>query len=170
MGHDWTASSTASPSSSRWPGTGCWCARTGWTSWDSTPPHTLDELREVAQAFTEGDPTGTGQETVGIIDRAESFLWGLPEVAGYFGAGAFFEESDDGTISPSFMTDPFKEAMAWYRDIYANGWMNQEFATMQKQNQLQAIAQDKAGIVFTALFEAPGYIATATSIDPDDPA
>src|SRR5699024_4406086 len=38
-------------------------------------PHTLDELREVAQAFTEADPTGTGQETVGIIDRAESFLW-----------------------------------------------------------------------------------------------
>ncbi|HLQ79987.1 MAG TPA: extracellular solute-binding protein [Brachybacterium sp.] len=133
-------------------------------------PHTLDELREVAQAFTEGDPTGTGQETVGIIDRAESFLWGFPELAGYFGAGAFFEESDDGTIIPSFMTDPFKEAMAWYRDIYANGWMNQEFATMQKQNQLQAIAQDKAGIVFTALFEAPGYIATATSIDPDNPA
>src|SRR5699024_6038286 len=93
-----------------------------------------------------------------------------PELAGYFGAGAFFEESDDGTIIPSFMTDPFKEAMAWYRDIYANGWMNQELATMQKQNQLQAIAQDKAGIVFTDQFEAPGYIATATSIDPDSPA
>lgn len=133
-------------------------------------PHTIDELATVAEAFTTADPTGTGQETVGIIDRAESFLWGFPEFAGYFGAGAFFEATEAGKIVPSFTTDASKEAMEWYRNAYAKGWINREFVTMQKTNQAQAIAQDKAGIVFTALFEARGYMATAQSINPDSEA
>jgi putative aldouronate transport system substrate-binding protein len=130
-------------------------------------PHTIDELAVVAEAFTTGDPTGTGQQTVGILDRAESFLWGFPEFAGYFGAGAFFELSPEGTVIPSFTTDASKEAMEWYRDAYSKGWINQEFVTMQKTNQEQAIAQDKGGIVFTALFAAQTFANIADSINPD---
>src|SRR5690625_6910109 len=38
---------------------------------------------------------------------------------------------------------------------------------MQKQNQQQAIAQDKGGIVVTGLFEVRNYMALAESINPD---
>src|SRR5699024_7760704 len=55
----------------------------------------------------------------------------------------------------------------WYRDVYAAGGVNQEFITTQKQNQQQAIAQDKGGIVVTGLFEAKNYAALADSINPD---
>ncbi|MGY5765127.1 hypothetical protein ACXET9_08000 [Brachybacterium sp. DNPG3] len=127
-------------------------------------PHTIDALGEVAQAFVEENPGGSVESA--ISDRAESFQWGFPEFAGYFGAGAFFELSEDDRIVPSFTTDAYKEAMAWYRDAYSKKWINQEFVTLQKQNQEQAIAQHKAGIVFTALFSASGYIRTAQSIDP----
>ena len=57
--------------------------------------------------------------------------------------------------------------MEWYRDVYAAGGVNQEFITTQKQNQQQAIAQDKGGIVVTGLFEAKNYVALADSINPD---
>src|SRR5699024_2982371 len=130
-------------------------------------PHTVEALGEVAQAFTEGDPTGTGAATTGFIDRAESFHRTLPMVAAYFGAGCKFELDPSGKVVPTFTTDAFKEAMEWYRNAYANGWVNQEFVTMQKQNQEQAIAQDKGGIVVTGLFSGRGYTTLAESIDPE---
>ena len=130
-------------------------------------PHTVEALGEVAQAFTEGDPTGTGAATTGFIDRAESFAVGFRSLAGYFGAGCKFELDPSGKVVPTFTTDAFKEAMEWYRNAYANGWVNQEFVTMQKQNQEQAIAQDKGGIVVTGLFSGRGYTTLAESIDPE---
>src|SRR5699024_2871574 len=88
-------------------------------------PHTWDELREVARAFTEDDPDGNGKDdTVGFVDRSYSFKVGFRMLSGYFGAGNNFALNDNNEIIPSFMQDEFKEAMEWYRDIYENGWMN----------------------------------------------
>src|SRR5690625_5924315 len=57
--------------------------------------------------------------------------------------------------------------MEWYRGAFERGLVNQEFVTVQKENQRQAIAQDKGGIVVTGLFEAKGYMALAESINAD---
>ncbi len=58
--------------------------------------------------------------------------------------------------------------MEWYRGgVFEFGGVNQEFVTVQKQNQQQAIAQDKGGIVVTGLFEAKNYMALADEINPD---
>jgi putative aldouronate transport system substrate-binding protein len=133
-------------------------------------PHTIEELTEVARAFTEDDPDGNGKDdTVGFYDREESFLVGFRSLTGYFGAGNKFEVTDDGQVVPAFTTDAFKEAMEWYRGVYENGWMNQEFVTVQKQNQQDGIAQGKGGIVVTGLFEAKNYNALAKSANPDTP-
>src|SRR5699024_6870308 len=83
------------------------------------------------------------------------------------GAGCKFELDPSGTVAAACTTDAFREAMEWYRNAYANGWVNQEFVTMQKQNQEQAIAQDKGGIVVTGLFSGRGYTTLAESIDPE---
>ena len=131
-------------------------------------PHTIEELTAVAKAFTEDDPDGNGaDDTVGFIERAESYKLSFRVLAGYFGAGDKWELSEDGEIVPAFTTDAYKEAMEWYREAYANGQINQEFVTTQKQNQLDAIAQNKDGIVVTGLMEARGYMSTATSADPN---
>lgn len=133
-------------------------------------PHTLDELADVARAFTEDDPDGNGEDdTTGFIERAESYGLSFRVLAGYFGAGDRFQLDDSGNIVPAFTTDAWKEAMEWYRGIYENGWMNQEFVTMQKDNQRDAIARGEGGIVITGLFEARGYLELAESIDPDTP-
>jgi len=130
-------------------------------------PHTIEELEETAKAFAEGDPTGTGASVTGFIDRQESFGVGFRSLSGYFGAGDKFQLDDSGKIVPAAITEPFKEAMEWYRGVYEAGGVNQEFVTVQKQNQQQAIAQDKGGIVVTGLFEAKNYVALAESINPD---
>lgn len=130
-------------------------------------PHTIEDLGKVAKAFAEGDPTGTGKSVTGFIDREESFKVGFRSLAGYFGAGETFQLDDSGTIIPAIISDPWKEAMEWYRGVFEAGGVNQEFITTQKENQQQAIAQDKGGIVVTGLFEAKNYVALAESINPD---
>lgn len=130
-------------------------------------PHTLEDLLDVAQAFVDGDPTGTGAQVTGFIDRQESFAVGFRSLAGYFGAGDKFQLDDSGKIVPACTTVPWKEAMEWYRGAFERKLINQEFVTVQKQNQQQAIAQDKGGIVVTGLFEAKNYMALADSINPD---
>ncbi len=133
-------------------------------------PHTIEELSDVAVAFTKDDPDGNGQnDTTGFIDRLESFKLGFKTLAGYFGAGNNFEVTDDDEVIPSFQTDEFKEAMEWYRGLYEQGAINGEFVTMQKQNQIDAIAQGKGGIVVTGLFEAKNYMSLAKSADPNTP-
>ncbi|MBD7956492.1 extracellular solute-binding protein [Microbacterium sp. Sa4CUA7] len=132
-------------------------------------PHTIEELAEVAVAFTENDPDGNGvADTTGFVDRAESSILGFRMLSGYFGAGNIFE-ADGDEIIPSFTTDAFKEAMQWYRGLYEQGAVNGEFVTMQKQNQIDAIAQGKGGIVVTGLFEAKNYMNIARSANPDTP-
>ncbi|MFC7877649.1 extracellular solute-binding protein [Isoptericola sp. NPDC057391] len=133
-------------------------------------PHTIEDLEKVAVAFTKDDPDGNGKDdTTGFIDREESFLVGFRSLSGYFGAGDKFEVTDDGQVVPAFTTDAFKEAMEWYRGVYEQGAVNQEFVTVQKQNQQDAIARGKGGIVVTGLFEAKNYMALAESADPKTP-
>ncbi|WP_243229564.1 extracellular solute-binding protein [Microbacterium sp. CIAB417] len=133
-------------------------------------PHTIEELGEVAVAFATQDPDGNGQDdTTGFIDRLESFKLGFKSLAGYFGAGNNFVVTDDDEVVPTFQTDEFKQAMEWYRGLYEQGAVNGEFVTMQKQNQIDAIAQGKGGIVVTGLFEAKNYMNLALSADPNTP-
>lgn len=133
-------------------------------------PHTIEELGDVAEAFATQDPDGNGQDdTTGFIDRLESFKLGFKTLAGYFGAGNNWEITDDDEVVPAFQTDEFKDAMEWYRGLYEQGAVNSEFVTMQKQNQQDAIAQGKGGIVVTGLFEAKNYMNLALSADPNTP-
>jgi len=133
-------------------------------------PHTIEELSEVAVAFATQDPDGNGQDdTTGFIDRLESFKLGFKSLAGHFGAGNNWAVTDDDEVVPSFQTDEFKQAMEWYRGLYEQGAVNGEFVTMQKQNQQDAIAQGKGGIVVTGLFEAKNYMNLALSADPNTP-
>lgn len=120
-------------------------------------PHTYAELKKVAQAFTENDPDGNGQkDTVGFVDRKESFKVGFRAMAINFGAGNNFAVVDDEII-PSFMQPEFKEAMKWYKEIYENGWMNSDFTVMAKEDQKDYIAQGKGGIVISGLYDARNY-------------
>ena len=133
-------------------------------------PHTTEELAEVARAFTNDDPDGNGQDdTTGFYDRLESFDLGFRSLSGYFGAGSMFELTGDDEVVASFGTEAFTEAMEWYRGLYSDGAVNNEFVTVQKQNQYDAIAQNKGGIVVTGIWEARNFQALAESADPDTP-
>ncbi|WP_071131018.1 extracellular solute-binding protein [Enterococcus timonensis] len=132
-------------------------------------PHTLEELRVVAQAFTENDPGGNGvKDTVGIVERNESFNVGFRSLTGYFGAGNWWAVTEDDEVIPSFTQPEYVEAMEWMKDIYDNGWMNSDFAVMAKNDQKDYIVQGKGGIVFSGLMEVRNYVADAQGTPEED--
>lgn len=129
-------------------------------------PHTIEELTEVARAFTEDDPDGNGiDDTLGFVDRLESYDLDFRSLSGYFGAGNFFAVTDEDEIIPSFMQPEFKEAMEWYRGIYQNGWMNSDFPVMPKADQRDYIATGRGGIITAGLFEAKNLMIAAEGTD-----
>jgi putative aldouronate transport system substrate-binding protein len=129
-------------------------------------PSTLEELEKVAQAFTEDDPDGNGvKDTVGFVEREESFNVGFRSLSGYFGADNLFSVTAENEVIPSFMQPEYKEAMEWFRNIYANGWMNSDFAVMAKNDQRNYIVQGKGGIVISGLQEVRNYVDDAVGTD-----
>lgn len=129
-------------------------------------PSTLEELAAVAQAFTEDDPDGNGaDDTVGFVERDESFNVGFRSLSSYFGADNWFTITDDDEVMPSFMQPEYKEAMEWFRNIYDNGWMNSDFAVMAKNDQKNYIVQGRGGIVLSGLQEVRNYIDDAAGTD-----
>lgn len=124
-------------------------------------PHTLEDLQKVAQAFTEQDPDGNGvNDTVGFVERSESFNVGFRSLSGYFGAGNWFVVKDN-KVEPAFMQQEYKDAMKWFKNIYDHGWMNSDFSVMAKNDQKDYIVQGKGGIVIAGLQEARNYVAGA---------
>lgn len=121
-------------------------------------PKTMDDLAKVAQAFTEDDPDGNGKkDTVGIVDRNESFKLSFKTIAGLFGAGNEFAVVN-GKVTPSFMQPEYTKALKWYRNIYKHGWMNSDFSVMAKTDQGKYIGQGKGGIVICGLMDASNYV------------
>lgn len=130
-------------------------------------PKTMDELSKVAQAFTEDDPDGNNQnDTVGIVDRNESFYVGFRSLTGYFGAGNGFVVTKEDTIIPTFMQEEYQTALKWYREMYQKGWMNQDFVVTSKEEQREMLIQGKGGILFTSLQDIR-YFTESESLNPE---
>lgn len=111
------------------------------------PPTNLDELYEVARAFTEDDPDGNGKDdTFGISDRNDLRFSSFRTISSYQGAPNLWKVDENGQFIPEFETDEYKNAMNYSRKLYENGYIDRDFAVTAKMDQQQKFAQGKAGI------------------------
>ncbi|WP_175640628.1 extracellular solute-binding protein [Metabacillus schmidteae] len=116
-------------------------------------PKTLDELYEVARAFTEDDPDGNGKDdTVAFGDRSELRYGSFKTLSSYFGTPNGWKVEEDGTFTPEFETQAYKDTMNYSRKLYENGYLDQDFAVTAKTDQQQKFAQGKTGI-YTGLVD-----------------
>lgn len=130
-------------------------------------PKTLDELYEVARAFSEDDPDGNGQDdTVGFIDRADLKYGSFKTLATYHGVPNEWRE-EGGEFTPQFDTEEYVDAMDFLKDIYESGYINQDFAVTAKTDQQEGFAQGKAGIYVGGLMDARNLYSLAEGIQPD---
>lgn len=121
-------------------------------------PKTIDDLYQIIKAFTLDDPAKSGsQNTFGLVEAEDSSngaaavgLTGFQTIAAFFGAPNQWEIRD-GKAVPQFMTDENMEAMKFYKRLYDEKLINQDFAATKTSKQQEQFFQGKAGVIFTTL-------------------
>lgn len=113
-------------------------------------PKTVEDLYNVAKAFTEEDPDGNGQnDTVGInIPKWPNLNNGGPYdlLATWLGAGNGWVEKD-GKLIPSFETDEYMDSLKLMQKMVQEGLVNKDFATLETDKWNDNFVSGKAGII-----------------------
>ncbi len=118
-------------------------------------PTTLEELTEVMRAFAKNDPDGNGvNDTYGY--DAQNFL----HLTSFFGAfGATTQEDyflgEDGKIVTNVISQSYRNALAYVRDLYAEGLIDPEVFTNSMDQVFEKWVRGNFG-VWTSWWTFPG--------------
>jgi len=90
-------------------------------------PKTIDDFYEMLVQFTKNDPDGNGKnDTIGLAVTSYGGPWDNMQI--WFGAPNGWGEQD-GKLIPTHMTKEYDEALKFFRKIYSEGLVNQDFDT-----------------------------------------
>ncbi|MEK3916723.1 extracellular solute-binding protein [Paenibacillus sp. FSL H7-0331] len=103
-------------------------------------PQTLDEIYEVLKAFTFNDPDKNGKDdTIGLVDYKG--LDKATSVAGWFGAPNTWSKEGD----PDFTTAAYMNMLNFYKRLYTEKILNQDFGIMEESQKHDTFMKGKAG-------------------------
>lgn len=109
-------------------------------------PANLDELYEMAKAFTEQDPDGNGQkDTIGVVDRNELYYGAFKTISAWFGTPNTWG-GKDGQLAPEFTFSQYVDTMDFFKKLRDGGYMNQDFAATSKTDAVNMFTSGKAGL------------------------
>lgn len=109
-------------------------------------PETIDDFYEVLRAFTYDDPNGTGKDdTVGIVISEYDGPWDIMQT--WFGVPNKWGIDDDGALYPHFQAPEYREALDFFKKIYDEGLVNEDFAVMDPAKWHDEFVNGTAGIV-----------------------
>ncbi len=107
-------------------------------------PTDIDSLYEVLKAFTHNDPDGNNKnDTLGANDYKSLNL--LDMILEAYGAPNGWKV-EDGKFTPDFMTDEYIEALKFYKKLYDEKLINQDFAVTEKTQWVAAFESGKSGM------------------------
>lgn len=134
-------------------------------------PKTVDDLYEVAKAFTNDDPDGNGQDdTYGLIIPKWPGTIGTNSpydvIETWFGAGNRWTERD-GQLVPSFTTDEWLEAIDYEKRLVDEGLVNPDYATFDSANWNEPFLNAKGGIIVDVHSRAGVLMNLFKESDPD---
>jgi len=129
-------------------------------------PTSYDELKEVAVAFTEGDPTGTGRDTYGIamgMDVNPNYAMGT-----YWNPTSWYHKDDQDRFVPGYLHEAAQELIAFHADLYQSGAVTRDFAVLDWAATNNEFYSGKAGIFIGApRGMSQDYFAGLRAIDPE---
>lgn len=129
-------------------------------------PTNYGELREVAVAFTEGDPTGQGRRTYGLAMSQNI----NPHYAmnAYWTPGAWYHRDDQDRLIPGWASEAVREHIAFLTELYAAGAVTRDFAVMDWATTNREFYGGNAGIfVGGPRGMSQEYYAGLKEIDPE---
>ena len=119
-------------------------------------PKTIDELYNVIHAFTFDDPDGNGKDdTFGLAMAADiAVKLEFHSMVIAMGGGNEWEADGNGGVIPTFMTQPYIDAMDFFRKIYAEGAMNQDYPSASKNNIYEYWNAGQAGMFYMSMYDS----------------
>lgn len=129
-------------------------------------PTNYAEFLEVAKAFTEGDPTGTGRRTYGIA--MSQYVNPNYAMGAYWNPSSWYHKDENDNYVPGWTTDAGKELYGFLADAFAAGAVTRDFAVMDWAAGNNEFYSGRAGIFIGApRGMSQDYYAGLKAIDPD---
>ncbi|MCR2805643.1 extracellular solute-binding protein [Paenibacillus soyae] len=109
------------------------------------PPKTIDEFYNVLKAFKEQDPDQDGKDdTYGVVITKYAGPWDIMQV--WFGAPNGWGDDGSGNLVPTHMTPEYREALKFFRKLYEEGLVNEDFAVMDSAVWNDPFVNGEAGV------------------------
>ncbi|MDR6717322.1 extracellular solute-binding protein [Paenibacillus sp. 2003] len=129
-------------------------------------PQNVDELYTVLKAFATEDPDQNGrQDTVGLaVGMQGNNIAGFKDMLVYLG-GANEWEVKDGQLIPAHMTEPYMDTLKFYRKLYDEKLINQDFALVQDGRTV--MYKGKAGLWIDNMVDGKNIEDNIKKVSPD---
>lgn len=134
-------------------------------------PETLDEYREALIAFSHGDPDGNGQDdTWGRLlyttIRFDDDIFHAFDVAVGHHLNGFWRQRGD-TLELDWVQPEMKEALAWMRDVWADGGFHPDAISIPLGQRMSAFVAGTAGNAYGSWKALDTHTATVRTIHPE---
>ena len=112
-------------------------------------PETVEDIYNMAKAFTEQDPDGDGQKnTYGLC--LCKYTGPIDIIQTWFGAGNAWIEKD-GKLIPSHMTDEYWEAVNYVKKMYDEGLVYSDWAIRDTNTWTDGVKNGECGMMLDVL-------------------
>ncbi|ENH97913.1 ABC transporter substrate-binding protein LplA [Gracilibacillus halophilus YIM-C55.5] len=109
-------------------------------------PQTIDEFYDVMYAFTHDDPDGNGKDdTIGTVISEYEGPWDIMQT--WFGVPNKWGIDDEGKLYPHFQDPQYREALDFFKKMYDEGLVNEDFAVMDPAKWHDEFVNGRAGTV-----------------------
>ncbi|CAM3381734.1 extracellular solute-binding protein [Marinicrinis lubricantis] len=131
------------------------------------PPQTPDDLYQMMKKFKEEDPDGNGlDDTIGLADRSDLVYGAFKTVSSYFDTPNGWGELD-GQLLPEFMHPGYMDTLDFFKKLYDEGLINQDFPVTSKTDQQDMIYTGKAGMYIGSIGDVLSLRDKTIEINPD---
>lgn len=135
-------------------------------------PTTMEELYDVMVAFRDEDPDGNGQDdTVGMVLHKNFMTTGMGDASGLFnGFGAYpyaWVEDGNGGLEYGSISEENKAALEFLAKMFAEGLIQEDFATMDDMKASELATGCKAGIQYGQSWNSVWPLAMTGMNDPE---
>ncbi|MDX8047440.1 extracellular solute-binding protein [Gracilibacillus sp. S3-1-1] len=130
-------------------------------------PTTIDEFYDMLKAFKEDDPNGSGaDDTYGIVVSKYEGPWDVMQT--WFGVPNGWGEDENGELYPSFLDDNYLDALNFFKKLYDEGLVNEDFAVMDTAQWSDPVIAGEAGVQVNVLDEGHRIQDKIIEADPDN--
>lgn len=130
-------------------------------------PTTIEELHNILDQFTNGDPDGNGiKDTIGISMNNTELKNDTTLLNVYLGGCNTWMVNEDGTFISEYETESYTKALTILRDWYAEGLINNDFPI--NEDELSNFTSGRAGMMWLGnLEDAATRMSNLTEINID---